>query len=62
MSKQPPIPPEQRSFHGARRTPAALPPGKLDHPSDSDTSLREPSRHDSARQAGSATPYRHQGR
>ena len=62
MSKQPPIPPEQRAFHGARRTPAALPSGKLEHPTESDTSLREPSRRDSARQAASAQPYRHQGR
>ncbi len=62
MSKQPPIPPEQRAFHGARRTPAALPPGKLDHAGEGDTGLRDPSRHDSVRQAASAQPYRHQGR
>lgn len=62
MPKAPPIPPEQRSFRGPGRNPARVDPDKLDHSAESDTSLREPARHDSARKQGSATTYRHQGR
>ena len=70
MSKQPPIPPEQRAFRGPRPkldTPqhdrrdekTGLQSGQ---PGDADANLREQGRYGNIRQNTSSAGYRHQGR
>lgn len=70
MSKQPPIPPEQRSFRGSRPD---RPNGAHDRrddktglqssePGDADANLREQGRQGNTYQNVSAVQHRHQGR